>query len=393
MEQKDLEYICSVIGNLASVPIRIYKDERLTYYYSLMEFVKDPIEPYLKSVLKISEHIGYFVTPFFHYYGVVNSNEFKIVLGPTRQNEVSKENLNELAFECGVDKDDASSFVSTMEAIVPLPLASVLQMLCSLNFILNHEKLSLADLTLTDQDVILDAPGEMDQTNRQNDAETIHNTFTIEETIMNFVSHGDTSALKEWCKNAPALRPGVLSKDAIRQMKNTFIVTATLVSRAAIRGGMDVNDALGLSDGYIQRSELLGVGEDIINLQFQMILDYTEKVEKIRIGKDPSKFLKDVSNYVRKHIQEPINTSALAKALYFSRTHLSTKFKEEVGMTLTDYILGEKVAEAKRYLRYSDKPIGSIAYYLGFSSQSHFANVFKKYANCSPNEYRKKHQK
>ncbi len=62
-------------------------------------------------------------------------------------------------------------------------------------------------------------------------------------------------------------------------------------------------------------------------------------------------------------------------------------------MTLTDYILGEKVMEAKRLLRYSDKPIGSIAYYLGFSSQSHFANVFKKYAECSPNEYRKKHQK
>ena len=393
MEQQDLEYICSVMGNLASVPIRIYKDCKLVYYYSLIEFVKDPITPYLNNVLEVTGHIGYFTTPIFHYYGIVNSGEFKIVLGPTRQGEASKESLNELAFECGVNKDDTPAFVSAMEAILPLPLASVLQILSSLNFILNHEKLSLADLTLTGQEAPLEITSSANQTVSSGGDEVIHNTFTIEETIMNFVSHGDVSALKEWSKSAPALRPGTLSNDAIRQMKNTFIVTTTLASRAAIRGGMDVNDALGQSDAYIQHCELLSKGEDIANLQFRMILDYTEKVEKIRIGKDPSKFLKDVSNYVRKHLQEPVDIASLAKALYFSRTHLATKFKEESGMTLTDYILGEKVMEAKRLLRYSDKPIGSIAYYLGFSSQSHFANVFKKYADCSPNEYRKKHQK
>ena len=393
MEQQDLEYICSVIGNLASVPIRIYKKGELAYYYSLIELAKDPIKPYLENVLGVTSHIGYFTTPIFYYYGVVNSGEFKIVLGPTRQGEASKESLNELAFECGVNKDDTPAFVSAMEAILPLPLASVLQMLCSLNFILNREKLSLADLTLANQETPFEMRQETSQVKHSKGEEVIHNTFTAEETIMNFVSHGDVSALKEWSKSAPALRPGTLSKDAIRQMKNTFIVATTLASRAAIRGGMDVNDALDQSDAYIQHCELLGKAEDIANLQFQMILDYTEKVEKIRIGKDPSKFLKDVSNYVRKHLQEPVDIASLAKALYFSRTHLATKFKEESGMTLTDYILGEKVTEAKRLLRYSDKPIGSIAYYLGFSSQSHFANVFKNYADLSPNEYRKKHQK
>lgn len=393
MEQQDLEYICSVIGNLASVPIRIYKKGELAYYYSLIELAKDPIKPYLENVLGVTSHIGYFTTPIFYYYGVVNSGEFKIVLGPTRQGEASKESLNELAFECGVNKDDTPAFVSAMEAILPLPLASVLQMLCSLNFILNREKLSLADLTLANQETPFEMRQETSQVKHSKGEEVIHNTFTAEETIMNFVSHGDVSALKEWSKSAPALRPGTLSKDAIRQMKNTFIVATTLASRAAIRGGMDVNDALDQSDAYIQHCELLGKAEDIANLQFRMILDYTEKVEKIRIGKDPSKFLKDVSNYVRKHLQEPVDIASLAKALYFSRTHLATKFKEESGMTLTDYILGEKVTEAKRLLRYSDKPIGSIAYYLGFSSQSHFANVFKNYADLSPNEYRKKHQK
>ena len=393
MKQQDLEYICSLMGNLASVPIRVYKKGKRVYYYSLLEFVKDPILPYENEILALDGHIAYFVTPLFHYYGIVNSNELKIVLGPTRQGKTSEENLSELAFDCGVSKEDTPSFVSAMSALLPLPIASVLQILCSLNFVLNKEKLSLAELTLKGKEILDGGGVSPEPPSPQNDEEIIHNTFTVEETIMNFISHGDVSALKEWSQSAPALRPGTLSNDALRQIKDTFIVTATLSSRAAIRGGMDVNDALELSDVYIRHCEGLSSAEEIANLQFRMILDYTEKVEKIRIGKDPSKLLKDVANYVRKHIQEPVDIASLAKSLYFSRSHLAAKFKSETGMTLTDYILGEKVMEAKRFLRYSDKPIASIAYYLGFSSPSHFANAFKKYADCSPNEYRKKHQK
>ena len=57
-------------------------------------------------------------------------------------------------------------------------------------------------------------------------------------------------------------------------------------------------------------------------------------------------------------------------------------------MTLTDFILGEKIEEAKRLLRYSDKSLTLIADYLGFSSQSHFTRIFKKYRGQTPREYR-----
>ncbi len=124
-----------------------------------------------------------------------------------------------------------------------------------------------------------------------------------------------------------------------------------------------------------------------------MILDYTERVEKIRLGKNPSKFVLDVSNYIQKHLTEPIDVEQMAKELYFSRTYLATKFKAETGKTLTDFILSSKVEEAKRLLRYTDKSISNIAFYLGFSSQSHFSNVFSKYTNTSPNEYRGLHKR
>ena len=81
----------------------------------------------------------------------------------------------------------------------------------------------------------------------------------------------------------------------------------------------------------------------------------------------------------------------MAKSMYFNRSYLSTKFKKDTGMIISDYIMKEKIEEAKRLLRYTDKSATAIAAYLGFSSQSHFSNAFHKYTNRSPSEYRQKH--
>ena len=104
----------------------------------------------------------------------------------------------------------------------------------------------------------------------------------------------------------------------------------------------------------------------------------------------PSKLVLDVTAYIRRHLSEPITTEQIAAALFLSRSRLSVKFKQETGQNLIDFILKEKTDEAKRLLRYTDKPAAAISAYLGFSSQSHFSRVFKKYAGCQPNEYRKR---
>ena len=122
-----------------------------------------------------------------------------------------------------------------------------------------------------------------------------------------------------------------------------------------------------------------------------MVLDYTRRVERVRLGRNPSKLLMQVTNYVQHNLSKPMNVEEMAKDMFISRTHLAAKFKCETGFTLTEFILKEKIEEAKRLLRYSDKSLAIIGQYLGFSSQSHFAKVFKKYTNKTPREYRELH--
>lgn len=79
MKSIDYNYIAIMINNFSGVPIRIYKDNKLAFYHSSVNLIKDPISIYQSDIFKLSDHIGYFFTAHFSYYGIVNSNEYKIV--------------------------------------------------------------------------------------------------------------------------------------------------------------------------------------------------------------------------------------------------------------------------------------------------------------------------
>lgn len=398
MKNVDLEYLCRVIGNLSGIPIRIYKKRALKYYYSVVPLPADPISPYIDKVFDINENIGYFTTPYFNYYGIVNSKEATIVIGPSRQTPMNEKDMRSLAFDCSVEAIYIEDFIFGMKSLVHMPLGSIIQILCTMNYVMNGEKRSLEDISILEiEQNQIDSIVEKEELikhyeNFEEDSpREIHNTLAVEQALMQMITKGDVGALCEWLSHAPSVRGGIIANDAMRQLKNTFIVTATLSSRAAIKGGMDVEDALSLSDDYIKKCELLSSVEAIINLQYHMVLEYTKKVEKVRIGKNPSKLLMKVTNYVQHNLSKPIDIESLAKSMFISRTHLASKFKKETGMTLTEFILKEKIEESKRLLRYSDKSLALIAEYLGFSSQSHFSKTFKKYVNTTPKEYRESH--
>ena len=388
----DIKYLATVTGNLAGIPVRVYENGELTLFHSLQSFPTDPMKPYLDKVLTIKEHIGYFVTPYFNYYGIVNAGDITLVIGPSRLTDMKEHDVRELAFSCDVDGGDVDRFTSAMKSLVHMPLESIVQILCTINHALTGEKLTLQDLTIYDLEQT-EITREIEKERMERSApdekhEAVHNTLALEDALMNMVTEGDVAALNEWVTKAPAVRGGTIASDAQRQLKNTFIVTATLTSRAAIRGGMDQEDALSLSDSYIRKCEILTAAEQIINLQYHMVLDYTERVKRVRRGGTPTKIVSDVASYVRRNISQKISVDELARALFISRTHLATRFKKESGMTLTDFILSEKTEEAKRLIRYTDKGLVAIAEYLGFSSQSHFAKTFKKYSGLTPTEYK-----
>ena len=397
MQLIDHEYLARSMAQQAGIPVRVYKDGKEYCRSFPAPLPRDPMEIYKKEIFALTGHVAYYCTPYFHYYGVLNAGGHRIVAGPTAQIMANEQKLRELAFEADVPPEEVPAFIEGMNGIRRLPVETLLQMLCTLNYFLNGgEKLEISDLAINasrQDELKLDV--EQRRTSRVYEEAPqpagSHNTLALEEALMGIVCKGDSVALRRWLSSAPAVHGGTIAGDQLRQMRNLFIVTATLTSRAAIRGGLREDDAFSLSDAYIQRAELLSDHDSIMNLQYHMLLEFTEQVEKLHRGRHATKLSLDVANYIRHHLSEPISVERMAEEFYISRPYLSAKFKKETGQTLTDFILSEKTEEAKRLLRYSDKSLSAISSYLGFSSQSHFIRVFRKYAGVNPGEYLEKH--
>lgn len=394
--QLDLTYLCTTIGNLAGVPIRIYNNQELIFYHSFVTLPRDPAILHEKELLAITEPVGYYICPDFDYYGIAHHKETTIIIGPARQDVPTEQYLRRLAFELSVDPEQMNDFLSAMKMIVHMPLESILQILCTIYYVISGNKIGLNALSITDS-TQNEMNIEITSTQADNllgipDMEDfdVHNTYQIEQQLLDIVRRGDTIRLQEWTKNVPAVRPGKVANDLLRQLRNTFIVSTTLVSRAAIRGGMDLEDALRLSDSYIQKCERLNSFEQLTNLQYHMIKQYTQAVEEIRCNRNQTELTKKVASYIRHHLSDAIKTDEIASSLFMSRSHLSTRFKNETGINLTEYIHYIKISEAKHLLAHTDKSLLIISNYLGYSSQSHFTRVFKKMIGMSPIEYREK---
>ena len=395
MQNYDLNYICMTIGNLSGIPIRLYKNGQQVLFYSMVSLIKDPILPYEKEILMIEDKVGYYTTNNLNYYGILNIENHKIILGPTRFVPNTEQDLHEIALSLDIPAEHIDEFLSSMKSIVGLPLEFLIRMLCLLSYLYCGEATDLNELMIYEsnqhsyeKELIEQQVNFLSEEQVDVFHQSIDNTYLTECTMTDIISRGDIAALEQWLHLPHITQRTPLAVDLLRHKKNTFITTATLASRAAIHGGMHSTDAISIANEYIKKCELQNSLESISNLQYHMIKTFTYKVHQLNLGKHPSKLVLDVVNYIHHHLSTHITTQDIADALYMSRPHLSKKFKAETGQNLNEFILTQKINEAKRLLKYTDKSLLAIAVYLGFSTQSHFTHVFKKITGKTPSEYR-----
>jgi AraC-type DNA-binding domain-containing proteins len=71
-------------------------------------------------------------------------------------------------------------------------------------------------------------------------------------------------------------------------------------------------------------------------------------------------------------------------AAYFSR-----RFKQQVGMSWSDYVRTHRLHLASRRLLETDQSVAAIASDLGFATPSHFGELFLHRYGITPGEYRR----
>ena len=109
---------------------------------------------------------------------------------------------------------------------------------------------------------------------------------------------------------------------------------------------------------------------------------------KISTREDYLRRINVVIEYINNHLDEEMDLNKLAEISNFSPYHFHRIFRAFQQETLASFITRIRVEAAARLIRYSELPIETIAYNVGYETPSSLSKAFKQLYNISPTEYR-----
>lgn len=211
----------------------------------------------------------------------------------------------------------------------------------------------------------------------------------FEQQLVSAVETGNMGMLdflQEGAKYSNGIRANM--KNDLQQMKYSAISLLTLCSRAAIRGGLASTIAYSMMDTYTLAIDNCATSADITHMNDAIFADFITRVHETNQNPAISDAVRTCTDYVNLHVKEKIRIETLSDLTGYSSYYLSHKFKQEMGMTLNQYIQKEKLKVAKILLETETTSITEIAENLNFCSQSYFSNLFYKEFGITPTQYR-----
>lgn len=218
-----------------------------------------------------------------------------------------------------------------------------------------------------------------------------HEPPEVEFVFYNQVQQGDVASVEKNLKSGQYRHIAMktrLSTDLVQNFRYHCIISLAMVTRFCIEGGMPGEQAYRMSDFYIHKVDEATTIDLVEELHDAACMDYAKRMQQIKNKPVCSKPVTLCLNYIYAHMHEKITTEDLAEEVHLHPSYLSRLFREQMGCTLHDYILDQKIQTAKQMLQFSERSYAEIANLLAFSSQSHFIQVFSKKVGVTPRQFR-----
>ena len=93
--------------------------------------------------------------------------------------------------------------------------------------------------------------------------------------------------------------------------------------------------------------------------------------------------------YIQANLADDVSLEALAGVAGLSPNYFLGAFRQATGRTPHRYVTELRIARACELLHDPHRPITEVSLAVGFSSQSHLTEVFRRTMNTTPAAYRK----
>jgi two-component system response regulator YesN len=176
--------------------------------------------------------------------------------------------------------------------------------------------------------------------------------------------------------------------DDLAMIKMRLLELLTGMSRVGLQAGAPAES---LTEQYFQAvNDLQDASDNDVIYSWTMNI-FDRMMDVIYISRDNAEYhsVRQVIEYLQEHYNEDLTLEDVARKVHISPSRLSHLFKDELGLTIIEYLTDIRITAAKQMLENSDLMVKQIAEKVGYQEASYFTRVFKKNTGVSPAEYRR----
>lgn len=215
----------------------------------------------------------------------------------------------------------------------------------------------------------------------------IEDRYHAENEMLMYIAQGNEEKALHSFHNFLQFHIAPRFKDPVRNIKNLTIVLNTLCRKAVEGSNVHPIHIDETSRDFAIRIEATNSLKEADKLQKIMIRKYCMLVTNHSLS-GYSPLIQRVINHIDMNLSEPLSLSLLSDLFSINSSYLSTLFKKEMGITITDFINQQKIGFSIMLLNKTDAQIQTIASQVGIYDVNYFIKVFKKIIGMTPKEYR-----
>ncbi|WP_243735137.1 helix-turn-helix domain-containing protein [Paenibacillus turpanensis] len=163
-------------------------------------------------------------------------------------------------------------------------------------------------------------------------------------------------------------------------LSNTVFVYSDYLK--SVRYKHPTQDHLDLYNQYIKITHISRFRDWLID-SLTTFIDQMDKRQSDRA----STTIEAAKQYIDDHLSEDLSLNIVAEQVFISPKYLSKLFKEELGITYTEYVTNQRMAKAKALISNNKLTIEQIAISVGYGTAAYFIKKFKEMHGCTPRDY------
>lgn len=180
-----------------------------------------------------------------------------------------------------------------------------------------------------------------------------------------------------------------IARDLIGQLQAVFPDIPLMARREAAAVLQGVYEKLGKRAPWV---ELMGsvsiyISENILEDTSGVLQEYLDIIHRYQLRK-PDAVVQKMVSILKHNVCRPHLLDYLSEQMELSKDYMGKRFRNVVGITISEYCMRLKMEQAKAMLAGTTKKVYEISEELGYTTVDYFTGLFKSYTGVTPTAYR-----